>query len=255
MNLNSLDSVKNKLENHEIFSRINSIEELATFMEHHVFAVWDFMSLLKKLQSELVPAGSPWIPNPNGNLVRFINEIVMEEESDKSFGDNGNQEYSSHFEIYLQAMREVGASTEKVENFIDDVSVKGIDWTLENVSAPEPSLHFMRHTFDLINYGKSHEIASSFAIGRESIVPLMFQRILDQSKLASDKVPVFRYYLERHAELDGDHHGPMGHKLLENMSAGNLVVEHEIVEQARKSIEQRITFWDGVLHALPVPVS
>ena len=99
MNLNSLDSVKNKLENHEIFSRINSIEELATFMEHHVFAVWDFMSLLKKLQSELVPAGSPWIPNPNGNLVRFINEIVMEEESDKSFGDNGNQEYSSHFEI------------------------------------------------------------------------------------------------------------------------------------------------------------
>ena len=116
---------------------------------------------------------------------------------------------------------------------------------------PEPSLKFMKHTFDLIERGKSHEIASSFAIGRESIVPLMFQRILDQSKLGAQEVPVFRYYLQRHAELDGDHHGPMALKLLENMSAGDPEVENEIVQQAEKSIEQRISFWDGVHAALP----
>ena len=115
---------------------------------------------------------------------------------------------------------------------------------------PEPSRTFMEHTFDLIEKGKSHEIASSFAIGRESIVPLMFQRILDQSKLGDDQVPVFRYYLKRHAELDGDHHGPMAQKLLENMCDGNSATEHEIVEQARRSIEQRIILWDGVLDAL-----
>ena len=100
---------------------------------------------------------------------------------------------------------------------------------LDYPEIPEPSLQFMRHTFELVDGGKSHEIASSFAIGRESIVPLMFQRILDQSKLGSDKVPVFRYYLQRHAELDGDHHGPMALKLLENMSAGDTRAETEIV--------------------------
>jgi len=251
MNFDSLNPLKHKLENHPIFSRINSIDELIVFMEHHVFAVWDFMSLLKKLQKDLVPSGSPWVPNPNGNLVRFINEIVLEEESDQAFGKGNEITYTSHYQIYLDAMTEVGASTNVVTEFVEEVSCKGIHAAFNFSKLPEPSLKFMKHTFDLIEKGKSHEIASSFAIGRESIVPLMFQRILDQSKLGAQEVPVFRYYLQRHAELDGDHHGPMALKLLENMSAGDPEVENEIVQQAEKSIEQRISFWDGVHAALP----
>jgi hypothetical protein len=251
MNFDSLLPLKQKLETHPIFDRINSIEELKIFMEHHVFAVWDFMSLLKKLQLDLVPSGSPWIPNPNGNLVRFINEIVMEEESDQAFGSGNEITYTSHYQIYLDAMSEVGASTNAITDFVEEVAGKGIHTAFESNKIPKPSLEFMKHTFDLIERGKSHEIAASFAIGRESIVPLMFQRILDQSKLGTDEVPVFRYYLQRHAELDGDHHGPMALKLLKNMSAGSSEKENEIVKQAEKSIEQRISFWDGVYAALP----
>ena len=251
MNFDSLLPLKQKLETHTIFDRINSIGELKIFMEHHVFAVWDFMSLLKKLQLDLVPSGSPWIPNPNGNLVRFINEIVMEEESDQAFGSENDITYTSHYQIYLDAMSEVGASTNAITDFVEEVAGKGIHTAFESNKIPKPSLEFMKHTFDLIERGKSHEIAASFAIGRESIVPLMFQRILDQSKLGTDEVPVFRYYLQRHAELDGDHHGPMALKLLKNMSAGSSEKENEIVKQAEKSIEQRISFWDGVYAALP----
>ncbi len=250
MNLDSLLPLKQKLEDHPVFDRMNSIEELKIFMEHHVFAVWDFMSLLKKLQIDLVPSGSPWIPNPNGNLVRFINEIVMEEESDQAYGHGEEVLYTSHYQIYLDAMAEVGASIQIISEFVKKVEEKGINVALQGNDIPEPCRVFMRHTFELIANGKSHEIASSFAIGRESIVPLMFQRILDKSKLGSDQMPLFRYYLKRHAELDGDHHGPMAYKLLENMSAGDTVIEREIFEQARKSIEQRIIFWDGVLDAL-----
>ena len=250
MDLDSLIPQKDKLENHPIFTRINSIEELVIFMEHHVFAVWDFMSLLKKLQKDLVPMGSPWLPNPNGNLVRFINEIVMEEESDVAYNQNGDTEYTSHYQIYLDAMNEVGASTDSIENFLERVQNTGIHKALTCEGIPSPSLKFMRHTFELIENGKSHEVAASFAIGRESIVPLMFQKILEQSKLSKDQVPVFRYYLKRHAELDGDHHGPMAHRLLENMSEGKPEIEREIVEQASRSIEQRIEFWDGVHDAL-----
>ena len=251
MNLDSLIPLKQKLEAHPIFERINSVEELRIFMEHHVFAVWDFMSLLKNLQKDLVPSGSPWVPNPNGNLVRFINEIVMEEESDQAFGRGNEVTYTSHYQIYLDAMSEVGASTSVITEFVDEVAGKGIHAAFASGKIPEPSLKFMKHTFDLIEKGKSHEIASSFAIGRESIVPLMFKRILDQSKLGSHEVPVFRYYLQRHAELDGDHHGPMALELLKNMSAGDPKIENEIVQQAGQSIEQRIIFWDGVHAALP----
>lgn len=250
MNLDSLTPLKQKLGNHPIFERINSIEELKVFMEHHVFAVWDFMSLLKKLQKDLVPSGSPWVPNPNGNLVRFINEIVMEEESDQAYSNGAEISYTSHYQIYLDAMTEVGASTETISRFVEMVKSEGIKSAMQKIDLPEPSRLFMSHTFKLIDEGKSHEIAASFAIGRESIVPLMFQRILDQSRLEDDQVPVFRYYLVRHAELDGDHHGPMAHKLLENMSAGDRKIQQEIIDQARKSIEQRIFFWDGVLAAL-----
>ena len=250
MNLDSLTPLKEKLANHRIFERINSIQELKVFMEHHIFAVWDFMSLLKKLQKDLVPSGSPWVPNPNGNLVRFINEIVMEEESDQAYSNGAEISYTSHYQIYLDAMTEVGASTETISRFVEMVKSEGINSAMQKINLPDPSRLFMSHTFKLINEGKSHEIAASFAIGRESIVPLMFKRILDQSKLEDDQVPVFRYYLVRHAELDGDHHGPMAHKLLENMSAGDPKIQQEIIEQATKSIEQRIFFWDGVLDAL-----
>ena len=250
MNLDSLTPLKEKLANHRIFERINSIQELKVFMEHHIFAVWDFMSLLKKLQIDLVPSGSPWVPNPNGNLVRFINEIVMEEESDQAYSNGAEISYTSHYQIYLDAMTEVGASTETISRFVEMVKSEGINSAMQKINLPQPSRLFMSHTFKLINEGKSHEIAASFAIGRESIVPLMFKRILDQSKLEDDQVPVFRYYLVRHAELDGDHHGPMAHKLLENMSAGDPKIQQEIIEQATKSIEQRIFFWDGVLDAL-----
>ena len=250
MNLDSLTPLKEKLANHRIFERINSIQELKVFMEHHIFAVWDFMSLLKKLQIDLVPSGSPWVPNPNGNLVRFINEIVMEEESDQAYSNGAEISYTSHYQIYLDAMTEVGASTETISRFVEMVKSEGINSAMQKINLPDPSRLFMSHTFKLINEGKSHEIAASFAIGRESIVPLMFKRILDQSKLEDDQVPVFRYYLVRHAELDGDHHGPMAHKLLENMSEGDPEIQQEIKEQAIKSIEQRIFFWDGVLDAL-----
>ena len=133
MNLDSLTPLKEKLANHRIFERINSIEELKVFMEHHIFAVWDFMSLLKKLQKDLVPSGSPWVPNPNGNLVRFINEIVMEEESDQAYNNGAEISYTSHYQIYLDAMTEVGASTETILRFVEMVKSEGINSAMQKM--------------------------------------------------------------------------------------------------------------------------
>ena len=247
MNLSNIGYLSEKLEKHPLFSRIDSLDDLRFFMWHHVYAVWDFMSLLKKLQQTYAPHGSPWVPSTeNGRLVRFINEIVMEEESDLSFGSE-SENYSSHFEIYLESMKEVQCPVDEVLGFIEKVRKHGLEDGLNTEDLPCPSRKFMGHTFEVINTGQPHEVAASFALARESVIPLMFKRILNQTKVSKEDAPVFHYYLERHAELDGDHHGPMAKRILEELCHGDPQKEAEVLNQAKASIEARICFWDEVL--------
>jgi hypothetical protein len=248
MNLSQIEPISKRLEAHPVFSKLNTLDELRVFMEHHVFAVWDFMSLLKRLQEIYVPHGSPWVPQSDGNVVRFINEIVMEEESDQAY-NSGGERYASHFEIYLEAMTEVGASTDSINHFLNEVRTSGLDKALNLSCVPSPSREFMNHTFELIGQGKGHEIAASFSIGRESIVPVMFKRILELTKIGVNDAPVFHYYLERHAHLDGEHHGPMALKLLDDLCANEPEKENEVILQVQSSLNARIKLWDGVILA------
>ena len=248
MNLSQIEPISKRLEAHSVFSKLNTLDELRVFMEHHVFAVWDFMSLLKRLQEIYVPHGSPWVPQSDGNVVRFINEIVMEEESDQAYNSDGER-YASHFEIYLDAMKEVGASTDSINYFLSEVRTSGLEKALNLSCVPSPSREFMNHTFELIDQGKGHEIAASFSIGRESIVPVMFKRILELTKIGVNDAPVFHYYLERHAHLDGEHHGPMALKLLDDLCANEPEKENEVILQVQSSLNARIKLWDGVILA------
>jgi hypothetical protein len=246
---NNVTELREKLDSHPIFNSLQTLGDLRIFMEHHVFAVWDFMSLLKELQRRICPHGSPWMPNKNSNTARLVNEIVLEEESDIA-SPNLPHQHASHFEIYLNSMKEVGASTAIIENFIQDVSKFGVDKAMETEAVPYPVKQFMRSTFGIINHGSTHQIAASFANGRENLVPLMFLRILDSCKVAKEQAPLFHYYLERHAHLDGEQHGPMADQLLDSLTGGDSLKEKEATEAARKSVEARIDLWNGVLQAI-----
>ncbi|MFD9637544.1 DUF3050 domain-containing protein [Streptomyces violascens] len=91
---------------HPMYPLLDSLDRIRVFQEHHVFAVWDFMSLLKSLQRELTCVGVPWVPQGPPTSRRLINDIVLAEESDE-VGDG----YLSHFELYLRSMEEAGAGT------------------------------------------------------------------------------------------------------------------------------------------------
>ena len=244
----AIDSRRQALLEHRLYFELETLEDLAIFMEHHVYAVWDFMSLLKALQVRLTCASVPWVPRGNGSVRRLVNEIVLAEESD-SLPTGGA---ASHFELYLQAMREVGACTLGVEAFIRHLeSGKPVAIALELAEAPTPVKAFVLNTFDLITRGRAHEIAASFTYGREDLIPEMFTKLVTGlDNQFPGKLATLRYYLDRHIELDGDEHGEMGRQMVVLLCEGNPLSEEAAALAAADALQARIELWEGISKAL-----
>ena len=239
------------VESHPLFGAVQTEAQLRTFMEHHVFPVWDFMSLLKFLQAELAPATWPWMPRPHGDLVRLINDIVTGEESDRlPKSHRENTTHASHFDLYLMAMREVGADTAPITGFLEIVRTQGLDAALEAPMVPEPSRAFMKETFALLKQGEAHRVAASFSFGRENVIPGMFNSLLAKLGIGEDRAPIFHYYLKRHAELDGDEHGPAALRLVATLCGDDPAKLTEAIEAAKTALASRARLWDRVLGTL-----
>ena len=243
--LQNIEIKQLELTTHPLLSTnvIQSIEDLCVFMEHHVYPVWDFMSLAKALQHRVCPSSDLWLPTQHtrDESARLINEIIWGEESDKDLGGGS----ISHFDLYLQAMDEIGAKTEPVLKFLKVVEEEGIDFALDNCPwVPKICIEFMRNTFSYIKTGKKHVIASAFTYGREAVIPGMFRGILQQLNINSYEAKKFHYYLKRHIELDGDEHGPMATKLVENLCGNDPLAYVEAERVAIDAMNSRINFWD-----------
>ena len=245
-----LCSLRRALLDHPIYTHVASVADLRRFMEDHVFAVWDFMSLLKRLQQDMTCISVPWFPADNAKAARLINDIVIGEETD--VGPDGS--YVSHLALYLRAMQDIGASTRQFEKFRSLVLIGiPVKVALGRIGAPRHVQAFVAHTMTLANSGSTEEVLAAFFYGREDIIPEMFRRLLDTlygAKHNSDRVRNFIYYIDRHIELDGDSHGPKGRELLEDLLANS----PNRVEQARRaacsSIEARIRLWNSTLSKL-----
>jgi len=202
--------LRNQLESHELYENLTSINDIQIFMENHVFAVWDFMSLVKALQIKLTHRSIPWIPSGKPIITRFINEIVYGEESDL---DEKNHP-KSHFEMYCDAMDQIGANRKKIDLLIKKVSSgTNIFEALETINIDHQVKEFLKFSFDIIGTGKEHYIASAFTFGREDIIPGMFIEILRKIDPNNSNCNKMKYYLNRHIELDSDLHGPIAQKM------------------------------------------
>jgi hypothetical protein len=245
-----LCSLRAALLDHPIYTNIVSVADLRSFMEDHVFAVWDFMSLLKRLQQDMTCIRVPWFPVDNAKAARLINDIVIGEETD--IGPDGS--YVSHLDLYLRAMRDIGASTRQFEKFRSLVLVGApVDVALRLTNAPPHVQGFVAHTLALANAGSTEEVLAAFFYGREDVIPEMFRRLLDTvygARHNSDRLRHFIYYIDRHIELDGDSHGPKGRELLEGLVANSPQAHERAVRAACRSIEARIGVWDGILSKL-----
>jgi len=242
--------LREQLDAHPVYGALNNLADLRVFMSHHVFSVWDFMSLIKYLQGKLAPTTYPWAPGSDPVSVRFINELVLEEESDQNAPGQDGPDFLSHFELYQKAMIEIGADITPNDTFVETATARGIEAALATAMIPAPSAQFTAQTFSFIAQDKPHVVAAALAYGRENIIPSMFRSFLADMHITANDAPVFHYYLQRHIHLDEDFHGPLSKRMVDVLCQGDVNKVREAEDAAIAAIKARITFWDDVHIAL-----
>ncbi|QPH41708.1 DUF3050 domain-containing protein [Pedobacter endophyticus] len=239
----NIEPLRQQIISHKVYSAISELEDLQIFMEHHIYAVWDFMSLLKALQINLTCTTLPWFPVGDAITRQLINEIVAGEESDV----DANGTVKSHFELYLDAMEQCGAKVTPINQFLRSLQKgRSFEMAFELAQVPQAARDFVNSTFETINGGETHLQAASFTFGREDLIPNMFfSMVNDLNSTQPDKVSVFKYYLERHIEVDGDHHSHLALSMTEKLCEKDENFWVKAEETAKKSLQKRIDLWDA----------
>ena len=240
-----IEAQKKQLLQHTLYEKVKTIEDLHQFLESHVYAVWDFMSLLKALQSKLTCTTTPWFASQNPETRYLINEIVLAEESDLTI----DGKHLSHFEMYVDAMKNCGAQTKELEFFLQEV----VDTKNIFIAIKQSNLHpkikaFLDFTFRVIEEGKTHKIAAAFTFGREDLIPSMFTEILInfQQNFPETDLSKLIYYFERHIELDADEHGPMAMQMITELCQDDEQKWNDVEEVSILALEKRIGLWDAI---------
>jgi len=239
-------SLRSAIARHPLYENVKSPEGLRIFMEHHVFAVWDFMSLLKGLQRSLTCVEIPWRPVSHPAVRRLINEFVLEEESDCIDG-----EPIGHFELYLRAMREVGADTSTIEQLVSLVADGcEIEAAFSKAGVPQAAVAFNRATLRSIDLSRPHVIAAAYTCGRENVVPSMFSGLVGQLERRRAEYETLLTYLECHCQLDAEKHGPQAIEMLERLCGDDAQRWSEAEQAAVDALAARLAFWDAIAMAI-----
>jgi hypothetical protein len=233
---------------------IQNLGQLRLFMEHHVFAVWDFMQLLKALQQLLAPSGTPWRPSPQPRLAGLINSLVAEEECDCLPPELGGPLHLSHFAIYRLAMEEVGADTSAIDAVLALVARSDLPAALNHPAIPEPSRRFIATTQELISGADPLPLAAAFAYGRELLVPDLFRHLHRELLQCRLQAPLLIWYLERHIALDGASHGPLAEQMVLDLCQGNQAQLAAVAATRQRVIDDRTRFWAAISMAAPLPM-
>ncbi len=242
---NSIQPQKDLLLQHSLYKKVKTIGDLCCFLENHVYAVWDFMSLLKALQTKLTCTTTPWTPTTNPQTRFLINQIVLAEESDLTL--DGRR--LSHYEMYIEAMEDCGASTKEIKHFLDENnSLQNIFVAIKTSNLHPNIKDFLNFTFNVIEQGQPHEIAAAFTFGREDLIPSMFTNIIKnfQENLPNTDLEKLVYYFERHIELDADEHGPLAMEMITELCQKDPQKWKEVEDVSVLALEKRIGLWDAI---------
>jgi hypothetical protein len=243
----AVEPARQRVIGHPLYHRLDDLAAVQTFMRHHVFAVWDFMSLLKSLQRSLTCVQVPWVPTGHAGSRRLINDIVLVEESDELGGD-----FISHFELYLDGMTQAGADRTAIDAFIEllrrDVPVRT---ALKEAQVPDPAAEFSAMTWEFVETAPVHCQAAAFAFGREDLIPDMFDKVVKVNRAIGNQLSTFVDYLERHIQVDSEEHTPMAMQMLADLCGDDTGKWRQCEETVNVALAARSRLWDGILAAIP----
>ena len=243
----AIDELRRRISGHPLYEALTDIDRIRTFMEHHVFAVWDFMSIVKSLQRELTGIIVPWTPPVDTEAARLINEIVLGEESD----ERPDGTFASHFELYLEAMEEAGANTETIKRFVEAIrSGWSVSDVFKQVDPPLPVHNFVLDTFKVLEGTGLHIRAAALFYGREDLIPEMFTPMVKQMETSGQPCGKFVYYLERHIEVDSGDHSVWAEGLLARLCGDDKTRKEQARKTALEVLQSRLALWDGILNAV-----
>ncbi|MBM3400588.1 MAG: DUF3050 domain-containing protein [Bacteroidetes bacterium] len=244
----SIGPQKDLIVKHSLYAQIQNLEHVRIFMQHHVYAVWDFMSLLKSLQKNLTCTTTPWLPKGSAETRFLINEIVVGEESDVDM--NGIRK--SHFEIYLDAMDQAGADTNEIRGLTEEIrNGKPVETALEEMNLPASVKEFVQFTFRQIAENKPHVLSAIFTFGREDLIPDMFMALVnDLNQRFPEKIAAFKYYLDRHIEVDGNHHSHLALQMTAELCGNDENKWAEAEKASMEALRLRNNLWSGVLEEI-----
>jgi hypothetical protein len=237
----AIEPVRAQVVAHPVYAGLDTVERVRSFLGQHAFAVWDFMSLLKTLQRNLTCVEVPWVPSGPVASRRLINEIVLVEESDERADG-----YISHFELYMEGMAKAGADTKPVEAFLELLR-KGtpVPEALALAEVPRAAAVFVATTWAIIESAPVHCQAAAFAFGREDLIPEMFEQVVGIED-RDGTLDVFKDYLARHIEVDGEQHTPMAMQMLIDLCGDDENKWRECGATVRTALEARLALWDEI---------
>lgn len=242
----AIQPLREQLLTHPIYDAVSTLPRLRRFMGIHVYAVWDFMCLAKRLQADFTSLGPLWRPPRYPTLARFINGLVLGEESDL----DPTGVAASHMQLYLAAMDEVGAPAEPVRRFLSLLDYAAeVEVALSAVDAPMPARIFVLRTLTCAQQASTVEVLSFFLYGREDLIPEMFSRLLPRWR-ESRSARTFTYYVDRHIQLDGDEHGPAAERALAELCGDDEHAWQAARRAAELAIRARLALWNGALSLL-----
>lgn len=228
---------------HPMHRAIRDAAALRAFTEHHVWAVWDFMSLLKAIQARFTRTRWPWTPKGDPMMCRFVNEIVLAEESDTS-----SRGPLSHFELYRLAMAELGADTGPIDRALAELDRgTSLEVALAVSGGPPAALDFTRQTFRTLREGSDAALIGLFTLSREDLIPDLFRAVVAGLAASGTPATLLLEYLDRHIGIDENEHGPMARRMLETECADDPDRWTEALTAAASAFEARLRLWDAVL--------
>ena len=244
-----LNQLKKSIRKHSLFSNKLTNRQIAIFMESHIYSVWGFMSLLKSLQYGLSSNNLPWIPTSNttNGLINFINEIVLSEESEYIKGIG----FTSHFEIYLLAMKKIGAKANEIKKLIKNIEKnKKYKDAILDIKINKEVKDFLDFDIKTSQSNSLPKIIGGFTLAREQVIPNMFEYIIPAIK-DKKSAKYFITYLKRHITIDGDRHGPLATRLLKTICTSNndMCIAYK---SGIKSLKLRLKVWDKVASELKI---